>query len=586
MNNHMTLRPLMILLTLCLAVGCESSTSTDEGLGTILPASPGGNVLDGGFGGSGSIPGTEGGESTVNTEGGAGGEGIGFGEGGGEGEEVTVDPTLDTDSDQIFDINDNCPQISNPGQEDFDDDGIGNVCDTDLDGDGMSNLDDCAPFDDTIHKNAPELCNGKDDNCNDQIDEDPDEACVIFYPDNDGDGSGAVGQGLCLCNPTESHPTPFGGDCNDTTALVSSFAEEACDDQDNNCNNLIDEGCDDDQDGYCDLSMFVVGSPAVCPNGPGDCIDFSADIFPGAEEITGDGFDNNCDGIAPGDGGEIFEVVCPDDCLAIADKTQSYLCALGMCFDQYIQSATFSSPSNDTINTAYAVVNHFGSPSNDLAPFEGSSYGLLASGPAEGTSHSSDLSGGSSVPDPFSPDGYETYDNVEFTVEMIAPPGAVGFSIDYVFFSVEYEEYIGTSFNDKFYMQLTAPVTTGGEKKVINTTQCSNENSYHDIIDENGNKLCYIAINTAFSEKCPNVPTDISGTGFECTSDPAFGSSSDGSSTGWLTTSWPIQAGEAFTLTFHVHDTSDGIYDSEVILDNFRFETIPGEFSQGTTTAN
>ena len=36
-------------------------------------------------------------------------------------------------------------------------------------------------------------------------------------------------------------------------------------------------------------------------------------------------------------------------------------------------------------------------------------------------------------------------------------------------------------------------------------------------------------------------------------------------------TEWPIEPGETFTLTFHLHDTGDGVYDSEVILDGFEF---------------
>ena len=164
----------------------------------------------------------------------------------------------------------------------------------------------------------------------------------------------------------------------------------------------------------------------------------------------------------------------------------------------------------------------------------------------------------------------------EFKVVLTAPPGALGFSIDYIFFSEEYEEYIGSAFNDKFYIFLQAPVTTQGQKIVVNTTACSNPNAYFDYVDGEGNKVCYIAINTAFSEPCSNPATNISGTGFEC----GPGGSSAGSSTGWLSTSWPIESEETFTLTFHIHDASDAIYDSEVILDNFKWLGEP--FDPGT----
>ncbi len=56
----------------------------------------------------------------------------------------TITPVYDGDSDTIFDCNDNCPTISNSGQEDLDGDNIGNVCDADIDGDLFSNtLDNC-----------------------------------------------------------------------------------------------------------------------------------------------------------------------------------------------------------------------------------------------------------------------------------------------------------------------------------------------------------------------------------------------------------------------------------------------------------
>ena len=192
--------------------------------------------------------------------------------------------------------------------------------------------------------------------------------------------------------------------------------------------------------------------------------------------------------------------------------------------------------------------------------------------------HSSDLPGGGGAADPFSADGYTTHDNVEFKVVLQAPQAALGFSIDYIFFSEEYEEYIGTSFNDKFYIILKAPVSGSGEAEVINLTACSNPDKYYDVIDPVTNeKRCFLAINTAFSEPCSAPTTDISGTGFEC----GPPDSAHGSSTGWLTTSWPVAAGETIDLLFHIHDTSDGIFDSEVVLDNFQWLYVP--FVPGTT---
>ena len=61
-------------------------------------------------------------------------------------------------------------------------------------------------------------------------------------------------------------------------------SEELCDGRDNNCDSYIDEGYDNDRDGF-----------TVCQN---DCDDNDPNINPGAPEEC-DGIDNNCDGIVP-----------------------------------------------------------------------------------------------------------------------------------------------------------------------------------------------------------------------------------------------------------------------------------------------
>lgn len=112
---------------------------------------------------------------------------------------------------------------------------------------------------------------------------------------------------------------------------VNPGVVEICNDLDDNCSGKVDEGCDDDKDGYCDIAMIVVELPAVCKAGGGDCDDGNDKINPGMKEDCATiGIDDNCDGKADEGCVGLNAVGCGADGLVCgAGKGK---CSSGHCF--------------------------------------------------------------------------------------------------------------------------------------------------------------------------------------------------------------------------------------------------------------
>lgn len=97
-------------------------------------------------------------------------------------------------------------------------------------------MTDCNDKDPSIHAEAKEVCDKKDNNCNNKVDDGI--QCAVPCNDNDGDGYYVkVGN----CNPPPNKRGP--GDCNDANATINPGAREVCDGIDNNCDGRLDEGC-------------------------------------------------------------------------------------------------------------------------------------------------------------------------------------------------------------------------------------------------------------------------------------------------------------------------------------------------------
>ena len=207
-------------------------------------------------------------------------------------------------------IDNNCNNQADEGVNnltyyiDNDEDGYGSP-DTEIEActqpDGyVTNASDCDDNNPLINPAQPELCDGIDNNCNNQADEGTDTN--IYYLDSDGDGYGSA-------NSIEACAQPEGyvvnnSDCDDNNPLVNPGQAELCDGIDNNCNNQADEETtvttyylDSDRDGYGDVAVSIESCdfPAGYVENSSDCDDSDASINPGQSELC-DGIDNNCSG--------------------------------------------------------------------------------------------------------------------------------------------------------------------------------------------------------------------------------------------------------------------------------------------------
>ena len=192
----------------------------------------------------------------------------------------------------------------------------------------VDNFEDCDDEDAGVSPEGVETCDGRDEDCDGELDEGLTADAQTFYADGDGDGHGDPEVSVKACAAPSGYLS-VAGDCDDGDAGVNPDATEVCGGGDEDCDGGVDEGppadsiiffVDADGDGFGDptAKSRACALTAGLSEDDDDCDDGDAGSFPGAPEVCYDGVDSDCLGDSDydcdGDGYDTESSTGGDDC--------------------------------------------------------------------------------------------------------------------------------------------------------------------------------------------------------------------------------------------------------------------------------
>ncbi len=423
---------------------------------------------------------------------------------------------------------------------------------------------------------------------------------------------GTEGVGTCHGGTQECGNPGYWGPCN---GEVRPGAEICPNGEDENCNGVADDDTDDDGDGFttcggdcCDSAGAVCNNPEL--------------VSPGAFEVPGNTVDDDCDNNVD----ESTAATCDTGLTANSGNAMDYARAIDLCQTTTASDTTWGvisaelhlssgagtpAASSRSIRPAFGgAMRRFGDAMAEFStgtaaaktdtaapahmPFQiGVPMGTTAALPNDWlTANGGSLPKHPDCPDPADDQGI---DSVMLVLTVRAPTNARSFSLDANFFSAEYPEWVCSPFNDFFVVLLDSaydgdPANPADKNLAVYTAP---DMTQYPV----GVNLAYG--DTGLFRQCKDGPTgccavavagntttcdstaELVGTGYDEQNPPKIpgpgvsgwcGTSNwAGGGTGWLTVSGNVVGGETITLRIAIWDTSDGYYDSVVLLDNFRW---------------
>jgi hypothetical protein len=147
----------------------------------------------------------------------------------------------------------------------------------------------------------------------------------------------------------------------------------------------------------------------------------------------------------------------------------------------------------------------------------------------------------------------QPHDSAALRLTLRAPTSAHSFSFRFKFHTYDYPSFTCSSFND-WFVALLDPAPVSGPNIVFDAAgnpATVNSKGFIQICETQPTGLgLYDCISTA----------ELVGTGFDAQA-----------ATPWLYTEAPVEPGGTITLTFGIFDAGDGVLDSTVLLDDFRW---------------